>query len=41
MELVIKLFFKDGKKSNSLRIWNYDSYLKNYPNVDELNSYSN
>jgi hypothetical protein len=32
--------FKDGKKSNSFEFGNYNSYLKNYPNVDELNSYS-
>jgi hypothetical protein len=35
-----QVIFKDGKKSNNFRFGNYDTYLKNYPNVDELNSYS-
>jgi len=33
-------FFKDGERSNYFDFGNYDSYLKDYPEVDELNYYS-
>ena len=33
-------YFKDGEKRNSFDFGNYDSYLTNYPTVDELISYS-
>jgi hypothetical protein len=35
-----EVFFKDGEKTNFFDFGNYDSYLKDYPNVDELISYS-
>ncbi len=31
---------QNGTKTNSIDFGNYESYLKNYPEVDELNSYS-
>jgi len=33
-------FFKDGERSNYFDFGNYDSYMKDYPEVDELIYYS-
>ena len=35
-----KAFFKDIKKKNNFDFRNFDSYLEEYPDVDELDSYS-